>query len=168
MPDQQRLLFRRRPHSVNDRRGLGQAYGHQSESAGVPCPSLRCSTLRQGRPEISSTSSTSAFSVRTRISSRTRSANPRCGPRRRRWRRGLPLASGSTRSAPAQLLRSVYQSAEDFEHESRSTVLGHGTTPEEIANAVSFILNSPAMTGQMIALDGGQHLLWQTPDIRVT
>ena len=33
---------------------------------------------------------------------------------------------------------------------------------------VSFILNSPAMTGQMIALDGGQHLLWQTPDIRVT
>jgi hypothetical protein len=24
------------------------------------------------------------------------------------------------------------------------------------------------MTGQMIALDGGQHLLWQTPDIRVT
>ena len=45
---------------------------------------------------------------------------------------------------------------------------GHGTTPEEIANAVSFILSSPAMTGQMIALDGGQHLIWQTPDIRVT
>jgi len=69
---------------------------------------------------------------------------------------------------PGPALPSVYQSAEDFEHESRSTVLGHGTTPEEIANAVSFILNSPAMTGQMIALDGGQHLLWQTPDIRDT
>ena len=69
---------------------------------------------------------------------------------------------------PGPTLGSTYQTPEDFEHECRSTPLGHGTTPEEIANAVSFILNSPAMTGQMIALDGGQHLLWQTPDIRVT
>jgi len=36
--------------------------------------------------------------------------------------------------------------------------LGRGTTPEEICDAVRFILGSPAMTGQMIALDGGQHL----------
>jgi NAD(P)-dependent dehydrogenase (short-subunit alcohol dehydrogenase family) len=70
--------------------------------------------------------------------------------------------------APGPALPSVYQSAEDFEQERSSTLLGYGTTPEEIANAVAFILNSPAMTGQMIALDGGQHLLWQTPDIRVT
>jgi NAD(P)-dependent dehydrogenase (short-subunit alcohol dehydrogenase family) len=69
---------------------------------------------------------------------------------------------------PGPTLRSSYQSEEDFEHECRSTPLAHGTTPEEIANAVWFILNSPAMTGQMIALDGGQHLIWQTPDIRVT
>ena len=69
---------------------------------------------------------------------------------------------------PGPALPSVYQTPGDFEHECRSTPLGHGTTPEEIANAVSFILDSPAMTGQMIALDGGQHLLWQTPDIRVT
>lgn len=69
---------------------------------------------------------------------------------------------------PGPTLRSSYQSEEDFEHECRSTPLGHGTTPEEVANAISFILNSPAMTGQMIALDGGQHLIWQTPDIRVT
>ena len=69
---------------------------------------------------------------------------------------------------PGPTLRSSHQSEEDFEQECRSTPLGHGTTPEEIANAVSFILSSPAMTGQMIALDGGQHLIWQTPDIRVT
>ena len=69
---------------------------------------------------------------------------------------------------PGPTLRSSYQSEEDFEHECHSTPLGHGTTPEEIAETVSFILNSPAMTGQIIALDGGQHLLWQTPDIRVT
>jgi hypothetical protein len=32
--------------------------------------------------------------------------------------------------------------------------------PEEIAAAVRFILDAPAMTGQMIALDSGQHLGW--------
>ena len=69
---------------------------------------------------------------------------------------------------PGPTLRSSHQSEDDFEHECRSTPLGRGTSPEEIANAVSFILNSLAMTGQMIALDGGQHLLWQTPDVRVT
>ena len=37
--------------------------------------------------------------------------------------------------------------------------------PGEVADAVKFILAAPAMTGQMIALDGGQHLLWQTPDM---
>ena len=35
-----------------------------------------------------------------------------------------------------------------------------GGQPAEIAAAVRFILDAPAMTGQMIALDGGQHLTW--------
>lgn len=69
---------------------------------------------------------------------------------------------------PGPVLRSIHQSEEDFAHEWSAMPLGHGTTPEEIADAVQFILRAPAMTGQMIALDGGQHLLWQTPDIRVT
>jgi NAD(P)-dependent dehydrogenase (short-subunit alcohol dehydrogenase family) len=69
---------------------------------------------------------------------------------------------------PGPALANVYQSQEDFEQECRAVLLGHGTSPEEIAKAVLFILNAPAMTGQMIALDGGQHLLWQTPDIGVT
>lgn len=67
---------------------------------------------------------------------------------------------------PGPALRSVYQSEAEFEEECRAVPLGHGTTPDEIANAVLFILRSPSMTGQMIALDGGQHLLWQTPDVR--
>ena len=70
--------------------------------------------------------------------------------------------------APGPALASIYQTPDEFEHEARSTLLGHGTSPEEIARAVAFLLDSPAITGQMIALDGGQHLLWQTPDIRVT
>jgi NAD(P)-dependent dehydrogenase (short-subunit alcohol dehydrogenase family) len=67
---------------------------------------------------------------------------------------------------PGPALRSVYQSEAAFEQECRAMPLGHGTTPDEIADAVLFVLGAPSMTGQMIALDGGQHLLWQTPDIR--
>ena len=35
----------------------------------------------------------------------------------------------------------------------------------QISEAAKFILSQPALTGQMIALDGGQHLVWQTPDV---
>jgi NAD(P)-dependent dehydrogenase (short-subunit alcohol dehydrogenase family) len=61
---------------------------------------------------------------------------------------------------PGPVLASTRQSGDQFERQSRSMPLGHGATPEEIAAAVRFILDSPAMTGQMIALDGGQHLGW--------
>ncbi|MEO0672947.1 MAG: short-chain dehydrogenase, partial [Pseudomonadota bacterium] len=44
------------------------------------------------------------------------------------------------------------------------TLLGAAVDPKEIAKAVLFILDAPAMTGQMIALDGGQHLAW-TPEV---
>ena len=66
---------------------------------------------------------------------------------------------------PGPALRSVYQAQADFEREAATTLLQRGTTPDEIAAAVRFILDAPAMTGQMIALDGGQHLAWQTADI---
>ena len=41
--------------------------------------------------------------------------------------------------------------------------LRRGTSPDEIAAALRFILAAPAMTGQMIALDGGEHLGWAQP-----
>lgn len=53
----------------------------------------------------------------------------------------------------------------EFAKQSRLTLLERGTSPEEISAALRFILASPAMTGQMIVLDGGQHLLWQTADV---
>ncbi len=66
---------------------------------------------------------------------------------------------------PGPTLASTHQSAADFAHELAATPLQRGTTPHEICAAIRFILASPAMTGQMIALDGGQHLAWRTPDI---
>ncbi len=61
---------------------------------------------------------------------------------------------------PGPVLRSIHQSEADFAAESASTLIGRGPTPGELADAVRFILSAPAMTGQMIALDGGQHLAW--------
>lgn len=66
---------------------------------------------------------------------------------------------------PGPVLASGYQTPEQFERQSAATPLQRGSTPEEIAAAIRFILDAPALTGQMIALDGGQHLAWQTPDI---
>ncbi len=67
---------------------------------------------------------------------------------------------------PGPVLKSEHQTDEEFRLQCEATILRRGTTPEEIASAVRFILDAPAMTGQMIALDGGQHLAWETPDVR--
>ncbi|HUS96600.1 MAG TPA: SDR family oxidoreductase [Hyphomicrobiaceae bacterium] len=61
---------------------------------------------------------------------------------------------------PGPVLQSVHQTEADFATELASTLLGRGTTPGEIADAIRFILDAPALTGQMLALDGGQHLAW--------
>lgn len=59
---------------------------------------------------------------------------------------------------PGPVLQSVHQTPADFAAEQASTLLKRGPSPEEIAAAVRFILATPSMTGQMIALDAGQHL----------
>ena len=66
---------------------------------------------------------------------------------------------------PGPVLKSVHQTDDDFAGEVRSTLLKQAPMPEDIARAVLFILETSAMTGQMIALDSGQHLTWsgETP-----
>jgi NAD(P)-dependent dehydrogenase (short-subunit alcohol dehydrogenase family) len=59
---------------------------------------------------------------------------------------------------PGPVLRSIHQTDDDFEQEKQSTLLKRGPSAKEIAAAVRFILATPSLTGQMIALDGGQHL----------
>ncbi len=61
---------------------------------------------------------------------------------------------------PGPTLPSPRQSAEQFLERCRAMPLKRGTSPAEIAAALRFILAAPAMTGQMIALDGGEHLGW--------
>lgn len=66
---------------------------------------------------------------------------------------------------PGPTLQNVRQSEDHFAEQVARLPLGTGPTPGEIARAVRFLLETPSMTGQMLALDGGQHLAWETPDI---
>ena len=61
---------------------------------------------------------------------------------------------------PGPALASTRQSPEQFARQASSVPLGHGTDPDEVSRAVLAILTLPSLTGQMLALDGGQHLQW--------
>ena len=66
---------------------------------------------------------------------------------------------------PGPTLKSIHQSDEEFRAEAAGVPLGHGASPDDIAAAVLYLVQARSVTGQMIAVDGGQHLAWQTPDI---
>jgi NAD(P)-dependent dehydrogenase (short-subunit alcohol dehydrogenase family) len=66
---------------------------------------------------------------------------------------------------PGPTLASIHQSEAEFAAEQAAMPLGHGPSPEDIAEAVIYLVDARSVTGQMIAVDGGQHLAWQTPDI---
>lgn len=66
---------------------------------------------------------------------------------------------------PGPTLGSVHQAPGEFEQEAAGTPLGHSVSPDEIAAALRYLIDAPSVTGQMIAVDSGQHLGWLTPDI---
>lgn len=66
---------------------------------------------------------------------------------------------------PGPTLQGARQSVGAFTKQRQSTILQRGANPSDITAALGFFMDSPAVTGQMIAVDGGQHLAWQTPDV---
>jgi len=66
---------------------------------------------------------------------------------------------------PGPTLRGGRQTEQHFATQRAATVLERGSNPEDITAALAFILDSPSLTGQLLCLDGGQHLGWKTPDI---
>jgi len=66
---------------------------------------------------------------------------------------------------PGPTLRGTLQSEAHFAAQRAATVLGRGAEPREIAAALGYILDSPSLTGQVLIIDGGQHLAWGTADI---
>jgi NAD(P)-dependent dehydrogenase (short-subunit alcohol dehydrogenase family) len=69
---------------------------------------------------------------------------------------------------PGPTIRNVRQSEADFARQQDATILGHGAAPADVCAAIRYLLSADAVTGQMLAVDGGQHLIWQTPDVQVT
>lgn len=66
---------------------------------------------------------------------------------------------------PGPSFANARQTAEEFAREAGSVPLGRGPTPAEFGRTVRFFVDTPSVTGQMICLDGGQHLAWETPDV---
>ncbi len=61
---------------------------------------------------------------------------------------------------PGPVLPSTRQSDRDFNRQAQQTPLQRAVDPAEIADAVAFLLDAPSVTGQIIAVDSGQHLNW--------
>lgn len=66
---------------------------------------------------------------------------------------------------PGPVLPSIHQAPGEFEAEAAGVLLQRRATPDEIAAALRYLIDATSVTGQMIAVDGGQHLGWKTPDI---
>lgn len=66
---------------------------------------------------------------------------------------------------PGPTLQGARQSDKHYAGQRAATILGRGANPSDITAALGFFLDSPGVTGQMIAVDGGQHLAWKTQDV---
>jgi len=69
---------------------------------------------------------------------------------------------------PGPTIKNARQSEEDFARQREATILKRGAEPADVVAAIRYLLEAKSVTGQMIAADGGQHLIWQTPDVQVT
>lgn len=70
--------------------------------------------------------------------------------------------------APGVTLLSGEMSDAEFDASHTMTPLGRSSTPEDVARAVQFLIDSPAITGITLLVDGGQHLQPQDRDVMFT
>jgi NAD(P)-dependent dehydrogenase (short-subunit alcohol dehydrogenase family) len=66
---------------------------------------------------------------------------------------------------PGPTLQGARQTRDHFTRQRAATILQRGGNTDDITAALGYLIDAKAVTGQMIAVDGGQHLGWQTPDI---
>lgn len=66
---------------------------------------------------------------------------------------------------PGPTLRGARQSEDHFAAQRAATILERGASPDDIVAALGYFLDAPSVTGQLLCVDGGQHLAWQTPDV---
>jgi NAD(P)-dependent dehydrogenase (short-subunit alcohol dehydrogenase family) len=66
---------------------------------------------------------------------------------------------------PGSTLKGAKQTEEQFNAQRAATVLQRGANPADITSALGYFIDAQTVTGQLLCIDGGQHLGWQTPDI---
>ena len=66
---------------------------------------------------------------------------------------------------PGPTMQGARQTAEHFTSQRAATILERGADPDDVTAALGYFLDAKAVTGQLLCVDGGQHLGWQTPDI---
>ncbi|MFV0302316.1 MAG: SDR family oxidoreductase, partial [Paracoccus sp. (in: a-proteobacteria)] len=66
---------------------------------------------------------------------------------------------------PGPTMIGARQSQDHFDRQRAATILGRGADGGDITAALGYLLDARAVTGQLICVDGGQHLGWKTPDI---
>jgi NAD(P)-dependent dehydrogenase (short-subunit alcohol dehydrogenase family) len=66
---------------------------------------------------------------------------------------------------PGPTLQGARQSAQHFADQRAATVLQRGADTDDICAALGYFIDAKAVTGQILCIDGGQHLTWRTPDI---
>ena len=67
--------------------------------------------------------------------------------------------------APGPTMKNKRQTEKHFKKQYMATPLKKQVDIEEICNAVDFFIKNRSITGQVLAIDSGQNLNWQTPDI---
>lgn len=66
---------------------------------------------------------------------------------------------------PGPTLKGARQTESHFRAQREATILERGADPADITRTLGYFLDSPGVTGQLICVDGGQHLAWRTPDV---
>lgn len=66
---------------------------------------------------------------------------------------------------PGPTLASPRQGDADFAKQAAAVPLRRSSSPDEVCAALMYLVFARSVTGQMLALDGGQHLAWETPDV---
>ena len=67
--------------------------------------------------------------------------------------------------APGPTIKNIRQSEKHFKKQYLATPLKRQVDMNEICNAVDFFIKNRSITGQVLAIDSGQNMNWQTPDI---
>tara|TARA_B100001063_G_C16760170_1_gene555535 strand:- start:396 stop:1151 length:756 start_codon:yes stop_codon:yes gene_type:complete len=67
--------------------------------------------------------------------------------------------------SPGPTLKNKRQSEKHFKKQWKSTILGKKVDTKNVSSAVKFLIDNNNITGQIINVDSGQRLAWQTPDI---